>query len=126
MCFFIMRLNSVKKKNLVHYQLSCSNAPIVLSTIYITNWTGPVISYFFPKKDSTNIFILLQATKFTITYLPFFGPEEHIPGRNSVDQLIEQANISSQMFSFSKVRFDLYIFSDYCSQYAENYLVQAD
>ena len=56
-----------------------------------------------------NMSILLQATKFTITYLPFYGPEEHIPGRNSVDQLIEQANISSQMFSFSKVSVNLYL-----------------
>ena len=56
-----------------------------------------------------NMSILLQATKFTITYLPFYGPEEHIPGRNSVDQLIEQANISSQMFSFSKVSVNLHL-----------------
>ena len=96
----------------LHYQLSCSNEPIVLSKIcryYITNWTRPFMSYVFSPKTymyfyKHNMSILLQATKFTITYLPFYGPEEHIPGRNSVDQLIEQANISSQMFSFSKVR----------------------
>ena len=71
------------------------------------------MSYVFSPKDictyfyKHNMSILLQATKFTITYLPFYGPEEHIPGRNSVDQLIEQANISSQMFSFSKVSVNL-------------------
>ena len=71
------------------------------------------MSYVFSPKKYTmyfykhNMSILLQATKFTITYLPFYGPEEHIPGRNSVDQLIEQANISSQMFSFSKVSVNL-------------------
>ena len=83
----------------------------LLSYLLFILQIGLGLSYptFFPKKDSTNIFILLQATKFTITYLPFFGPEEHIPGRNSVDQLIEQANISSQMFSFSKVRFDFMV-----------------
>jgi hypothetical protein len=35
--------------------------------------------------------------------LPFSGPEEHIPGRKAVTDLIEKANISSHTFSFSKV-----------------------
>jgi Niemann-Pick C1 protein len=45
----------------------------------------------------------ITATQFSITYLPFSGPEEHIPGRKAVTDLIEKANISSHTFSFSKV-----------------------
>jgi len=45
----------------------------------------------------------ITASQFSITYLPFSGPEEHIPGRRTVTKLIENANISSHTFSFSKV-----------------------
>lgn len=45
----------------------------------------------------------IKATQFSITYLPFSGPEQHIPGRKTVTDLIEKANISSHTFSFSKV-----------------------
>ncbi len=46
---------------------------------------------------------LFQATKFDIKYLHFPGPEEHIPGRRAVTDLIDGANFSSRAFSFSKV-----------------------
>ena len=116
--FFIMIFDSVQKKYCTTYIINYHAAMNLLSyqryvaIKYITNWTRPFMSYVFSPKTymyfyKHNMSILLQATKFTITYLPFYGPEEHIPGRNSVDQLIEQANISSQMFSFSKVSVNL-------------------
>ena len=64
-----------------------------------------IYSYFLllPAKNVTLAFHFLQATQFSITYLPFAGSEEHIPGRRAVTELIEKANISSRTFSFSKV-----------------------
>ena len=61
----------------------------------------------------------LQATQFSITYLPFSGPEEHIPGRRTVTQLIENANISSHTFSFSKVNNHLPYFGKYIREMHE-------
>ena len=66
--------------------------------------------YFLELRNSTpqNLYtIIFQATQFSITYLPFSGPEEHIPGRKTVTDLIEKANISSHTFSFSKVSYTL-------------------
>lgn len=49
-------------------------------------------------------YLLFQATQFSINYVAFSGPEEHIPGREMLESAIQKANFSSSAFSFSKVK----------------------
>jgi len=76
-------------------ELIC-NKPVPTIMVYIIILHNVEMNYW------TNLFIL-QATQFKITYLPFAGPEEHIPGRKTIEQLVTHSNFSSYAFSFSKV-----------------------
>eukprot|EP00094_Tigriopus_californicus_P008124 TCALIF_07820-PA protein Name:"Protein of unknown function" AED:0.21 eAED:0.21 QI:2513/0.92/0.92/0.92/0.76/0.85/14/0/199 len=45
----------------------------------------------------------IKATKSDITFVKFSGPEEHVPGRRLIENLIQTKKFSSKAFSFSKV-----------------------
>jgi hypothetical protein len=56
------------------------------------------INFFFKLKRNATF----QTSRFEVQYLPFSGPEEHIPAKRRVDELIHMSGIPGG-FSFFKI-----------------------
>jgi len=56
-----------------------------------------------PKLQLLSTFLTFQATRSSVKYVKFSGPEEHVPGRATVDNLLRNAS-GIRAFSFSKVK----------------------
>ena len=44
-----------------------------------------------------------QASRIKITYVRFKGPEEHVPGKQAVEDIIRKYNATAKSFSHSSV-----------------------
>ena len=61
-----------------------------------------LVRYFYHLLLITFVLYLLQASKFEFEYLAFEGPDEHIPAKDTVDEIIRDSRLS-EAFSFNKI-----------------------